>query len=182
VWNKRATEGKLVDASGAGVTLFDPVNVYTLSYRATEYAFLFVLFTFSALALTEVLIAVRLHPIQYALVGSALAVFFLLLLALSERIAFDSAYLIAAGGCVLLLTFYLRHPLGTWKRTATFSAIFVALYSSLYFILVGEDNSLLLGSLLVFFLLSIAMITTRKLDWGKLSSQLLASRNAGGTS
>jgi inner membrane protein len=182
VWNKMATEGKLDEASGSGVTLFDPVNVYTLSYRATEYAFLFVLFTFSALALTEVLIAVRLHPIQYALVGSALAVFFLLLLALSERIAFDKAYLIAASGCVLLLTFYLRHPLGTWKRTTTFFSIFVALYTSLYFILVGEDNSLLLGSLLVFFLLAITMITTRKLDWARLSAQILASKNAAPTS
>ncbi len=178
VLNKAAGDGKLGGVAGVGVSLFDPVNVYALSHRATEYAFLFVLFTFTALALTEVLFAVRLHPIQYALVGSAIAVFFLLLLALSEHVAFDSAYLVAASACVLLLTFYLRHPLGTLMRTGLFFGIFVGIYSALYFLLVGEDNSLLLGSLLVFSILAITMIATRKLDWAKLSTDLLAPRNA----
>ncbi len=176
VWNKTASAGSLESVAGVGVSLFDPVNVYALSYRATEYAFLFVLFTFTALALTEVLFAVRLHPIQYALVGSAVAVFFLLLLALSEQFAFEWAYLMAASGCVFLLTFYLRHPLGTRLRTGVFFVIFVGLYAALYYLLVGEDNSMLLGSLLVFSVLAITMISTRKLDWSRLSSQLLTRK------
>lgn len=174
VWNKAAGDRKLDSVSGVGVSLFDPVNVYALSHRATEYAFLFVLFTFTTLALTEVLFGVRLHPIQYALVGSAIAVFFLLLLAFSEHIAFDLAYLIASSACVLLLTFYLRHPLETWKRTGLFFAIFVGIYAALYYLLVSEDNSLLMGSLLVFFTLATTMIATRKLDWAKLSGELIA--------
>ena len=80
----------------AGLAVVEPVNVYTLSYRATQYAFLFVLFTFAALALTEALGGVRLHGIHYALVGSALAVFFLLLAALAEHIPFAWAYGAAA--------------------------------------------------------------------------------------
>jgi inner membrane protein len=178
MWNKLASEGKLASAAGAGVSLFDPVNVYALSYRATEYAFLFVLFTFSALALTEVITAVRLHPLQYALVGSAVAVFFLLLLALSEHVDFASAYALAAAGCVALLTFYLRHPLGNRRRAGAFFGIFVALYGSLYVLLMSEDHALLLGSLMVFLLLAIAMIATRKLDWGALSARMMASRNS----
>ena len=47
------------------------------------------------------------HRAQYALVGLALATFFLLLIALSEHIAFGLAYLIAAGACIALLGFYL---------------------------------------------------------------------------
>lgn len=167
-WNELAAGGKLANANGAGLSFFDPVNVYTLSYRATQYAFLFVLFTFAALALAEVLARVRLHPVQYALVGSALAVFFLLLIALSEHIAFARAYSGAAAACVALLTFYLRHPLGTARRTAAFFAIFTALYGSLYVVLQSEDNALLLGSLLVYALLATIMVWTRRLDWSAI--------------
>lgn len=155
-----------------GFALADPVNVYTLSYRATEYGFLFVLFTFAGLALAEVTAGVRLHPVQYALVGSALAVFFLLLIALAEHVAFGQAYVAAATACGLLITFYLRHPLGTWKRTASFAGLIVALYGSLYVLLGSEDHALLAGSLLVFAMLATGMIATRKLDWSSLSARL----------
>lgn len=153
----------------AGVTLYDPVNVYLLSYRATEYAFLFVLFTFTALALAEVLAGIRIHAMQYALVGCALAVFFLLLIALSEHFPFAPSYGAAAGACVALLTFYLRHPLGTLARTGVFFALFVALYGALYELLQSEDNALLMGSVLTFTVLAVAMVATRKVDWGAFS-------------
>jgi inner membrane protein len=168
-WNLLAgTPGKLATAKAAGVTLFDPINVYALSYRATEYAFLFVLFTFAALALAEATAGVRMHPVQYALVGSAVAVFFLLLIALSEHVAFALAYASAATACVLLLTFYLRHPLGSAARTAIFFGIFAGLYGALYLLLQSEDNALLMGSLMVFCLLAVVMIATRRKDWGSL--------------
>jgi inner membrane protein len=172
-WHKLAAEGKLAaPASAAGVSLFDPVNVYTLSYRATEYAFLFVLFTFAALALAEAVTEVRLHAMQYALTGSALAVFFLLLIALSEHVPFEHAYAWAAAACVALLTFYLRHPLGTGLRTSAFLAIFVGLYGALYVLLRSEDHALLMGSLMVFALLAVVMIATRKVDWTALSRRM----------
>lgn len=168
-WRAIVREGKLQNAPAAGFTLFDPVNIYTLSYRATEYAFLFVLFTFAALALAEVMAGIRLHPVQYALVGSAIAVFFLLLIALSEHIAFGTAYLAAAFACVALLAFYLRHPLGTLKRTAALATMFAGLYATLFGVLQSEDNALLMGSLVTFALLAFAMIATRKVDWSAMS-------------
>jgi len=177
-WNRLAVTGKLGDARGAGLGFFDPVNVYALSYRATQYAFLFVLFTFTALALAEVLGGVRLHPIQYALIGSALAVFFLLLIALSEHIPFAWAYTSAAGSCVALLVFYLRHPLGTLRRTALFLGMFVSLYASLYVLLRSEDHALLLGSLMVFALLAAVMISTRKFDWPSKAREWMAAAKA----
>jgi inner membrane protein len=165
-WDKAAHDGSLrTMARAAGVTLFEPINVYSLSYRATEYGFLFILFTFGALALMEALTPVRLHPIQYGLVGSAIAVFFLLLIGLSEHIHFGIAYAAAASACVLLLAVYLRHPLGSLVRTAAFTLLFAALYGALYVLLKSEDHALLLGSLMVFTMLAGAMIATRKLDW-----------------
>lgn len=170
-WAQAIASGQLIAApvQGAGVTLVEPVDIYALSYRATEYGFLFVLFTFAALALAEVLGGVRLHPVQYALVGCAIATFFLLLLALAEHVGFPRAYAIAAGACVALLVFYLRHPLGTWARTTAFLAIFAAMYGSLYVLLRLEDHALLVGAILVFAVLAAAMALTRRLDWGALA-------------
>lgn len=174
-WDRAAREGKIFDtASIVSVTMVDPVNIYALSHRATEYAFLFVLFTFGALALAEALAGVRLHPIQYLLTGSAVAIFFLLLLALSEHVAFGIAYATASVACVTLLTFYLRHPLGSTARAALFLGLFSAMYGSLFVLLRMEDHALLVGSLLVFALLSVAMAATRRIDWSALSSRLAA--------
>ena len=155
-----------------GLAFIEPVNPYSMAFRATEYGFLFVLLTFAAFALVELAWRVKLHPVQYALTGSALAVFFLLLIALSEHIRFGLAYLAAAGACVALLTFYLRHPLGSVWRTALFGSLFAALYAALYVLLKSEDHSLLLGSLLVFGVLAAVMLFTRKLDWTELSGKL----------
>ena len=174
-WERAAREGKIFDtASVVSVTMVDPVNIYALSYRATEYAFLFVLFTFGALALAEALAGVRLHPVQYLLVGSAVAIFFLLLLALSEHLRFGASYGVAAAACIALLTFYLRHPLGTSRRAFAFLGFFSAMYGALYVLLRSEDHALLMGSLLVFALLAAAMIATRRIDWGALSARLAA--------
>jgi inner membrane protein len=172
-WEKTAHDKQLESPSrAAGVSLVEPINVYSLSYRATEYGFLFILFTFGALALCEVLAGVRLHPVQYALVGSALAVFFLLLIALSEQISFRHSYLIAATACALLLATYLRHSLGSLARTLVALVLFAGLYAALYVLLLSEDHALLIGSVMVFALLALVMLATRKLDWGDLSRRM----------
>ena len=176
-WRQRLAKEPL-EIPDAGVAMYEPTNIYLMSYRATEYAFLFVLFTFTALALAEILAGVRLHAIQYALVGSAIAIFFLLLIALSEHFRFRESYAAAAGACVVLLTWYLRHPLGTWLRASLFFALFVSLYGALYVLLQSEDNALLLGSVMTFAVLALAMIATRKFDWWAVSRSLTPSRKA----
>lgn len=147
------------------VSLVDPVNVYTQVDRATKYGILFVLLTFVAFFLFESLRQLRIHPIQYGLVGLAIAVFFLLLLALSERIAFGIAYLAAAAACVSLIGYYLGHVLGGWMRGAGFAAMLGTLYAALYGLLVSEDNAMVLGAGLLFLALSAVMVLTRKVDW-----------------
>jgi inner membrane protein len=172
-WRELAAAGKLLsDGRAAGVSLVEPVNVYSLSFRATEYGFLFVLFSFAALSLVEFVWGVRLHPVQYAFVGLALAVFFLVLIALSEHLRFAWSYAGAASACVALLTYYLRHPLGSVGRTAVFATLFSALYCALYLLLRSEDHALLAGALLVFAALAVAMILTRGLDWDAAAKRL----------
>jgi inner membrane protein len=100
----------------------------------------------------------------------ALATFFLLLIALSEHIAFWIAYLIAATACIALLGFYLSAVFHSINRGVSFSLMLMGLYSSLYGLLISEDNALLLGSLLVFAILAAAMLMTRKVNWYAVGS------------
>ena len=153
------------------VSLVDPVNVYTQVDRATKYGVLFVLLTFVAFFMFEFLKQLRIHPIQYGLVGLAIAIFFLLLLALSERIAFGAAYLAAAVACVTLIGYYLRHVLGGWARGAGFAGLLGTLYAALYGLLVSEDNAMVLGAGLLFVILAAIMVLTRKVDWYQAASR-----------
>jgi inner membrane protein len=154
------------------VDLVDPVDVYTQVDRASKYGLLFVVLTFVGFVLLELIKQLRIHPVQYLLVGLALAIFFLLLLSLSEHIAFWQAYLVSAAACIGLQFFYLVGVLGNRILAAGFAALLTTLYGLLYSLLVSEDNALLMGSLLLFGILAAIMWLTRKLDWYELGSQL----------
>jgi inner membrane protein len=151
-----------------GVRLIDPVDLYTLSDRATKYAMLFVLMTIGAFVLFELFKKLKIHPVQYLLVGVALVLFFLLLISLAERIGFSSAYLSAASGCVLLITYYAGYALRSWKRAVPLGFGLSALYGALFGILNSEQNALLMGSALLFFVVASLMIATRNTNWYEL--------------
>jgi inner membrane protein len=72
----------------------------------------------------------------------------------------------------------LRHPLGSWLRSATFLVLFAGLYSTLYVLLRLEDHAMLMGSLMVFGMLSAVMIATRKIDWAAFSAAVLSPARA----
>ncbi|MFW9081856.1 cell envelope integrity protein CreD [Pseudomonas sp. P2757] len=148
-----------------GVSFIDPVDQYLKSDRAIKYALLFIVLTFAGFFLFEVLKSLAVHPVQYALVGVALAFFYLLLLSLSEHIGFGPAYVLSASGCVMLIGFYVCHVLHSVRHGLSFSAGLAALYGLLYGLLSAEDYALLMGSLLLFGLLGVFMVLTRKLDW-----------------
>lgn len=149
-----------------GVSLIDPVDAYTQTDRAVRYGFLFVLLTLGGFFLFELLKAKPVHPLQYLLIGFAVVLFFLLLLALSEHTGFLPAYLIAAAACVLLISGYGRSLLGNWHGAIGLGAGYSLLYFGLYQLLASEDYALLMGAWLIFGLLALTMYLTRKLDWG----------------
>jgi inner membrane protein len=154
-----------------GVSFVDPVDQYVQSDRATKYAFLFIGLTFAACFSFEVLRQLSVHPIQYGLVGLALAVFFLLLLSLSEHLGFASAYVISAGACVTLVGYYVAHVIGDMRGGALFGGALGSLYAVLYVILSAEDYALLIGAVLVFAVLGSIMVLTRKVDWAEFGQR-----------
>lgn len=152
-----------------GLAFIDPVNIYLQSERAVKYGFLFVLLTFGAFLLREVLRALPIHPVQYILVGAALAIFFLVLLSLSEHFGFALAYAIATVSNLALLGTYLTGALRSRREGLLFTGGLALLYATLYGLLASEDNALLLGSMLLFVLLAGVMLGTRRMDWRRSS-------------
>ena len=159
-----------------GVRFVQPVDVYSQSERAVKYGFLFVFLTFVAFFVFEVLRRMAIHPIQYALCGAALALFFLLLVSLSEHLPFAAAYLVASGACVGLVAFYVGNVLRSVRWGGLFGVLLGALYGFLYVILESEDYALLLGALLLLAALGMVMIVTRRVDWYRVSEESPTAR------
>jgi|SRR5882672_870999 len=160
-----------LDSESLGVLLYEPAGLYQQLERASKYGFLFIGLTFAAFLLFELLRRLAIHPVQYALVGLALAIFFLLLTALSEHIDFAAAYAIATFACVGLITGYLARVLRSARIGLAFGGALAALYAMLFALLKAEDYSLLGGSLLLFGLLAAVMIATRRVDWYGLGAK-----------
>ena len=72
----------------ASISLIQPVDLYSQVNRATKYGFLFIGFTFLALLMFDVIGGVRVSAVEYLLMGAALVLFFVLLLAFAEVIGF----------------------------------------------------------------------------------------------
>ena len=85
----------------AGVSLYEPVSLYSQIERAVKYGILFVALTFLTFFAFEIASGARLHVLQYGLIGFALALFYLILLSVAEHLPFIEAYLAAAATVVI---------------------------------------------------------------------------------
>ncbi len=160
------------DTELAAINFIRPVDLYSRVNRATKYGFLFIGFTFLALLMFDIIVGVRVSPVEYLLTGAAIVLFFVLLLAFAEVIGFLLAYLVAAAAIVGLNTAYSAAVLRSWKRGAVIGGLLAALYAVLYILLGLEALSLLIGSVLLFVALAGVMYATRNIDW---SSQKIAA-------
>ena len=148
-----------------GAGFVEPVDFYALVERSLKYGLMFIAVTFLVVFALETLSPQRIHIVQYCLVGLVLVMFFVLLLALSERIGFGAAYLIAAGATTLVLASFIGMALASIRRGAVAAASFAAAFALLYAILRLEDLALLAGSIVGFAALSGLLFATRKVDW-----------------
>jgi len=161
--------GNPVAAEIFSVSFISPVDTYLLSERAVKYGVLFIVLVFAAFFMFEILRSLRIHAMQYLLVGLALAMFFLLIISLSEHMAFFTAYVASGLVCTALIGFYLAGVLKSIRPAFAFSCGILLLYAVLYGVLQSEDNALLMGSLLLFVALASMMTLSRKMDWYSIS-------------
>lgn len=166
-WTNRAGEPQPAapefESAVFGVSLRPALDAYRVTERAIKYGVLFVALVFTTFFLFEALSDVRLHALNYLLVGAALCLFFLALLALSEVIRFGAAYALAAAASTLLIGLYGRRVLRDRRRAWAATALLGGVYAYLFFVLRMEDFSLLAGTAALFTMLAALMYATRQL-------------------
>jgi inner membrane protein len=165
-WNSDSPVApETIQTSVFGVDLISPVDNYRMASRSIQYNFLFLILTFATFWLFEVTVQLRIHPLQYLLVGVAMSLFYLLQLAISEHLGFNISYLVASTAVVVMITTYSIAVLRAKKRAGIIGGMQVALYSYLYVVLANQDYSLLIGSIGLFAFLATVMYLTRGIDW-----------------
>ena len=159
--------------SAFGVELVNPVDHYQKSTRAVKYAVLFIFLTFLAFLLFEIFNQLRLHPVQYLMVGFAMCMFYLLFVSLSEHIDFLLAYLVASASVILLVSAYCKKILQKNRHAYLMAAGLSLMFAYLYMLLVNQGYSLLFGSIGLFSILALVMYSTRNLNWYTLKFEKL---------
>jgi len=138
---------------------------YQKTTRSMKYALLFIFIPFFALLLCELLGKKVLHIIQYALIGFANVLFFLLLLSISEHLSFNISYFIATSMVATTVSLYAGYIIHSIKLGIIIAITQYSAYIFLFGILQLTDYSLLVGTLGLFFVVALAMYLTRNIDW-----------------
>src|SRR5215470_213088 len=154
-----------LDATALGVSFIEVADPYQSVNRSVKYVPLFLGLVFLSYFIFEVTTGKRVHPAQYILVGVAQIIFYLLLLALAERIGFDFAFLLAGTATVVLLSTNAGWIFSSRKYDLKALSVFTPLYMLIYTLLRLEDNSLLVGAIASFLAVAAAMYFTRRIDW-----------------
>lgn len=165
-----------IDSASFGVDLDLGVDVYQKTMRVAKYAILFIVLTFMVFFFVEIMNRILIHPIQYTLVGISLVVFYVLLLAFSEQIAFGWAYFLAATMTILLVCLYAKTLLKTWALSGLLGGILTLLYVFIFIIIQMQDYALLFGSIGIFLILAITMFFSRKIDWFQADQKEIESK------
>lgn len=166
------TQGRsLIAGSQFGVALVNPVDHYRMTSRSVKYAALFIVLTFATVWLIEVLAGMRVHSIQYLLIGAALCLFYLLELSLSEHVGFTLAYIIASVAVIGMVATYSVVVLRRLSRALVVGAGVALLYAYLYLLLMNEDYALLIGSVGLFAILGGIMYATRNVNWHAVATR-----------
>ncbi len=152
-----------MEQSAFGVSLLTPVDQYTQTERAVKYGVLIIALTFLALFLVQLLLKRHWHPVRYVLVGLALSLFYVLLLALAEKIGFCMAYGVAALATVGLITYYSGGAIRRKAALFGFGSALAAVYGFLFITLAAEDYALLIGALGLFVVLAAVMTLSRRM-------------------
>lgn len=162
VWRGNAPA---VQSAAFGVRLLVPVDQYQKTLRAAKYAILTIALTFLVFFFAEIQQRTRVHPFQYLLVGLALCLFYVLLLAFAEHMLFNLAYGLAGTGVIALVALYTRSALGTVQLAGLVGGLLVVVYGFIFVLLQLEDYALLVGSLGLFVALALTMYLSRHIDW-----------------
>lgn len=169
--NREAAHARLADARGdelrteAMSPAVAAAEGYRMVERSLKHGVLVLTLTFAAFFLFEVLAGLRLHAVHYGLVGAALCLFYLALLALGEVMHPGPAYAAAATASSLMIVGYSAAILKSYLRAGVIAGLLAAEHSVLFVVLRMEDYALLAGTAALFTALGAVMFFTRNVDW-----------------
>ncbi|HYC28567.1 MAG TPA: cell envelope integrity protein CreD, partial [Chitinophagaceae bacterium] len=150
-----------------GMDLYVPVSDYQKNERAAKYAVLIIALTFMVFFFVQVLNRVRVHGIQFILVGLALCLFYVLLLSFTEHLGFNVAYLLSASMTIVLVGLYVKAIFKNRRLSLLNFLFLVMVYAFVFIIIQMEEYSLLVGSIGLFIVLGAAMYLSRNITWGE---------------
>ena len=140
-----------------GAEFLTGVDTYQKVNRAIKYAFMIIFLTFAGAFAVEITSKRNLSIMFYTLVGVALVIFYTLLLSIAEVIGFGFGYLTAAAMTVILVTVFISAILKSKKIAMMMCMMLCFLYAFCFVMLSLETYALLMGSLLLFVILALAM-------------------------
>jgi len=153
--------------SAFGMDLYVPVTDYQKNERAAKYAILIIALTFMVFFFVQVLNKVRVHGIQFILVGLALCLFYVLLLSFTEHMGFNGAYITAAAMTIGLVGLYVKSIFKNNKLSLLNFFFLVLVYGFVFVIIQLQEYSLLVGSIGLFIVLGAAMYLSRNITWSE---------------
>ena len=159
-WGKGEQKNPLT----VGVKLLQTNSFYQKIQRTVKYAILFLSFTFAAVFISERLTKINIHPLQYILTGVASMLFYVILLSLSEHLAFNTSYVLTTSLITLLISAYAKGIFKLTKVALTLGGVTCLLYLFLFVTLQQEDYALLMGSSGLFIVLAVVMYLTRNIN------------------
>lgn len=154
-----------VAQSQFGVSLLMPVDQYQQTTRAAKYAVLFIALTFLIYFFVQTLLGARVHPMQYLLVGTALCVFYTLLLSVAEHIGFEAAYAIASTAVITMIGLFSWSVFKRGGIAALVAGLLAGIYGFMFIVIQQETYALLMGSVGLFVVLGVVMLLSRRLTW-----------------
>lgn len=148
----------------AGVELQEAVPTYLMVQRASKYGVLFLALSFLTLFLFENLAAIRVHLVQYGLMGLSVSLFALLLVSIAEPLGFTAGYALATLAVLAQASLYALAVVGR-RLALVFAGVLAALFAFLYVVLRLDSYALLSGAVALFVILSVVMAATRRVQW-----------------
>lgn len=167
----RANIEAATDMDMVQINFLPEVNNYQKTTRVAKYGILVIVLTFASLFFTEVIKKQRIHLIQYVLIGAAMVLFYSLLLAISEHMGFNLAYLLAAIATTGLIASFIKMITKDTRTALLFMGILSLFYGFIFVLMQLRDYSLIVGTIGVFIILAVLMRMSTKINWYQFDRQ-----------
>ena len=148
-----------------GVELQEAVPTYLMVERASKYSVLFLALSYLTLFLFETVAGVRIHIVQYGLLGLSVSLFALLLISVAEPLGFDAGYAVGTAAVLAQASLYILAVVRRPSLAAVFAGVLSGLFGFLYVLISLDAFALLVGSAALFLILSLVMVVTRHVNW-----------------